>query len=181
MSEKYKIRNPEGIYFVTCTVIHWIDVFTRKNHKISLVESLEYCQKENGLIIYAWCLMSNHLHMVVKSQKNDISGTMRDFKKYTAREIIKNIKEEPESRREWFLRAFEGAGKDLKRITKYKFWKDGNHPIELDTNELIEQKIEYIHQNAVEELIVANAEDYLYSSARNYAGMDGLLNIEMIE
>ncbi len=106
---------------------------------------------------------------------------MRDFKKHTAREIIKNIKEEPESRREWLLRAFEGAGKNLKRITNYKFWQDGNHPIELDTNETIEQKINYIHFNPVEDLIVERPEDYLYSSARNYAGMNGVLNVEIMQ
>ncbi len=126
MSEKYKIRNPEGIYFVTSTVVHWIDVFTRANHKITLVESLEYCRKNKGLVIFAWCLMSSHLHMVVKATDNNLPEIMRDFKKHTAREIIKNIKEEPESRREWLLRAFEGAGKNLKRITNYKFWQDGN-------------------------------------------------------
>jgi REP element-mobilizing transposase RayT len=161
--------------------VHWIDVFTHKNHKISIVESLEYCQNEKGLVIYAWCLMSNHLRLVVKSTNSDLSGILRDFKKHTAREIIKNIKEEPESRREWLLRAFEGAGKNLKRVTNYKFWQDGNHPIELDSNNLIDQKIEYIHQNAVEELVVANAEDYLYSSARDYAGHNGLLKVEIIE
>jgi putative transposase len=181
MSEKYKIRNPEGIYFVTSTVVHWIDVFARANHKITLVESLEYCQKNKGLVIFAWCLMSSHLHMVVKATYNNLPEIMRDFKKHTAREIIKNIKEEPESRREWLLRTFEGAGKNLKRITNYKFWQDGNHPIELDTNETIEQKINYIHFNPVEDLIVERPEDYLYSSARNYAGMNGVLNVELMQ
>jgi putative transposase len=138
LSEKYKIRNPEGIYFVTLTVVDWIDVFTRKNHKISIVESLKYCQKEKGLIIYAWCLMSSHLHMIVKSQNNDLPGTLRDIKKFTARKIIENITAETESRREWLLKAFETSGKDLKRITKYKFWQDGNHPIELDTNKMLD-------------------------------------------
>lgn len=159
-------------------------VFTRANHKITLVESLEYCQNNKGLVIFAWCLMSSHMHMVVKATDNNLSEIMRDFKKHTAGEIIKNIKEDPESRRECLsaiasaqaglLRAFEGAGKNLKRITNFKFWQDGNHPIELDTNETIEQKTHYIHLNPVEDLIVERPEDYLYSSARNYAGMDGI-------
>lgn len=125
--------------------------------------------------------MSSHLHMVVKATDNNLPEIMRDFKKHTAREIIKNIKEEPESRREWLLRAFKGAGKNLKRITNYKFWQDGNHPIELDNNETIEQKINYIHLNPVEDLIVERPEDYLYSSARNYAGMDGVLDVELMQ
>lgn len=76
--------------------------------------------------------MSSHLHLIVSSESNKLSDTIRDFKKFTANEIIKNIKEYPESRREWLLRAFESAGKNFKRITNYKFWQDGNHPIELN-------------------------------------------------
>jgi REP element-mobilizing transposase RayT len=180
MSEKYKYRNPEGIYFVTSTVVFWIDVFTRNNHKQTIIESLEYCQQKKGLIIYAWVLMSSHLHMIVKAKDGNLSDIFRDFKKYTSKEIIKNIKEYPESRREWLLRAFERAGKDLKRITTYKFWHDGNHPIELDSKELVDEKLQYIHQNPVEEMIVMNIEDYWYSSAKNYRGMEGLLKVELI-
>ena len=101
MSDKYKIYNNDRAYFLTLTVVNWIDVFTRKNHKLTIVNSLKYCQKEKGLEIYGWCLMSNHLHLIVKAiGKYSLSEILRDFKKFTAKEIIKQIEEESESRRE---------------------------------------------------------------------------------
>ncbi len=98
MSDKYKIHEKEKAYFVTMTVVGWIDVFTRKNHKMQIVKSLQFCQKNKGLEIFAWCLMSNHLHMIVRSSGKDIlSDILRDFKKYTSRSIVEQIEEEHES------------------------------------------------------------------------------------
>ena len=182
MSEKYKIRDKDKAYFVTLTVVERIDVFTRKNHKLKIIESLKYCQKHKGLNIFAWVLMPSHLHMVVRADGDiTLSEILRDFKKYTAKEIIKQIKEEPESRREWLLKEFENAGKDLKRIKNYKFWQDGNHPKEISTNNFLNEKVNYIHLNPVEEMLVEQAEDYLYSSARNYMDLDNLLEVELID
>ena len=107
MSEKYKVRNRESAYFMTLTVTGWVDVFTRKNHRMAIVESLAYCQKHKGLEIYAWCLMSNHLHLLARSNgPSTLPEIIRDFKKRTAKTITQQIKEEPESRREWMLKIF---------------------------------------------------------------------------
>ena len=57
MSEKYKMHNPEGMYFLTMTIVHWIDLFTRPELSDVLVESIKHCQKEKGLVVYAWCIM----------------------------------------------------------------------------------------------------------------------------
>ncbi|MFN8258779.1 MAG: transposase [Bacteroidales bacterium] len=101
MSDKYKIRDNDKAYFITSTVVGWIDVFTRPNHKILIVDSLKYCIKNKGLTIYAWCLMSSHLHMICRAEKgNNLSDILRDFKGYTSKKIIEQIYEEPESRRE---------------------------------------------------------------------------------
>jgi REP element-mobilizing transposase RayT len=182
MSEKYKIYDKSKAYYVTLTVVNWIDVFTRKNHKLKIIESLKYCQAHKGLVIFAWVLMPSHLHIVVRADEEfTLSEILRDFKKHTAKEIIKQIKEEPESRREWLLNEFEKAGKDLKRIKNYKFWQDGNHPKEIITNRFLNEKVNYIHMNPVEDMLVSCAEDYLYSSARNYADLDNLLDVELID
>lgn len=182
MSEKYKIYHKDKAYFVTLTVIGWLDVFTRKNHKLKIVESLRYCQYNKGLTIFAWVLMPNHLHMVVRADgEYTLSEILRDFKKYTSKEIIKQIKDEPECRRKLFLCEFEKAGKKLKRIKHFKFWQDGNHPKEIFTNKFLNEKVNYIHMNPVEEMLVAQPEDYLYSSARNYAGLGHLLEVELID
>ena len=73
------------------------------------------------------------------------------------------------------------CGCSSKKHMKYKFWQNEYHPVELYSNELIDQKLEYIHNNPVKEGIVEAPEDYLYSSARDYSGMKGLLEIEFMD
>ena len=178
MSEKYKIRENDKAYFVTLTVVDWIDIFTRKVYKIKIVKSLKYCQMYKGLEIYAWCLMSNHLHMIVKAGNTQtLSEILRDFKKFTARVILLEIQDQSESRREWILERFMDTGKCVKRVEKYKFWQDGNHPELISCPKIFYQKLKYIHQNPVKEMIVENPVDYLFSSARNYAGMSNILPV----
>ncbi|MEQ9404678.1 MAG: transposase, partial [Cyclobacteriaceae bacterium] len=164
--DRYLIADQQAVYFLTFTVVGWIDVFTRKEYKIVIVDSLNYCIKEKGLMVYGWCLMSNHLHLVVRARDgHKISDIIRDFKKFTAKKIISMITNEPESRRGWMLNQFEYAGRRLKRISRYKFWKDDNHAIELDTVKLLSQKLDYIHMNPIESMIVEEPEDYLMSSS----------------
>lgn len=181
MSDKYAIRNKEGVYFLTLTVVDWIDVFTRPSLKDVIVDSLIYCQKEKGLIVYGWCLMPSHLHLIAASQTgNDLSAIIRDMKKFTSKKLIELIKSEPESRREWMLERFTEAGKDLKRITNYKLWQDGNMAKELLTNDMTIQKLEYTHNNPVKDRIVDEAEHYVYSSAGAYARKPGLIKVELL-
>jgi REP element-mobilizing transposase RayT len=178
MSEKYKIWNKEKVYFLTLTVVGWIDVFTHKNHKITIINSLKYCQKEKGLVLFGYCLMPSHLHLIARTEGiNSLSDVLRDFKKFTAKEVIKQVLHEPESRRDWMIAYFMKAGENLKGITNYKFWQDGNHPEEISSNRFFDEKLDYIHNNPVEELIVENPEDYFFSSARNYAGLNNYLDI----
>ena len=149
MSDKYKINDNNKAYFLTLTVVGWIDVFSRKNHKHTLFESLRYCQKEKGLEIYAYCLMSSHLHLIAKSisKQNSLSDILRDLKKFTSKAIVQSIINEPESRREWLLEYFKKAGEDLKNVKDYKFWQDGNHAEVIESNKFFDQKQNYIHNN----------------------------------
>ena len=178
MSDKYKMKEAEMAYFMTLTVVDWVDIFIRKNHKLKLLESLIYCQNNKGLEIYGWCLMSSHLHLIARATgSQSLSEIIRDFKKYLAKEIIKQIEEETESRRTWILARFQYNGKYLKRVEKYKFWQDGNHAEMIYSNKFFYEKLEYIYNNPVKELIVQHPEDYYFSSARNYAGLDFLLPV----
>ncbi len=180
-SENYKVENQNAVFFLTFTVTDWIDVFTRLNYRNIIVESLEYCKKNKGLVLYAWCLMTNHIHLVCSIEKPfRMSDFLRDFKKFTAKAVLNDILHLPESRRDWMLYRFEFAGKFDNRIEKYRFWQDKSHPVELTTNKMIEQRINYIHENPVKTGLVARAEDYLYSSARNYAGLSSVLEIDEI-
>ena len=170
------------LYFTTSTVIDWVDIFTRPSYRHIIVDSLSYCQSHKGLIIYAWVLMSNHLHMIVDTNDDNMVGdVLRDFKKFTNKKILKVLEQdEHESRREWLLDRFWFAGANDKRIKNYRFWQEGNHVEEIYTMEFLTQKLNYIHHNPVRAEIVVKPEDYLYSSALNYAGEKGLLNVELI-
>jgi putative transposase len=182
MSEKYKIRNQEKAYFITYAVTGWVDVFTRAEYKDLLLDNLRYCQKEKGLEVYAWCIMSNHIHMAVGTEgSNKIEDIIRDFKKFTSVVIMKAIEEnERESRREWMMDIFRKAAIESKKHQKYKFWQNEYHPKELFDRFVFKRCLDYIHRNPVKERIVENPEEYLYSSARDYAGLKGLLDIKWI-
>lgn len=182
MSTKYKVHDNERAYFITITTVGWIDVFTRLEQKENLVNSLRYCQKNKSLEIFAWCLMPSHLHMICRSGNQDIllSSIIRDFKKFTSKAIIKTIIEKPESRRDWMLEFFSNACKHLNRSQKYKVWQDGYHAKEIVKQSFFEEKLDYLHDNPVNDGIVTSPEDYLYSSARNYAELDSLIEIIQI-
>ena len=179
----YKIRNKEGIYFVTFAVIEWIDVFTRREYADIIIESLNYCRENKGLRIHAWCLMSNHMHLIISAKQGyDLSDILRDFKKYTSRRIIHLIEtNKHESRRNWMLWIFKSAGKRNKKNTTYQFWRQNNQPKEMVTNAFSDEKLDYIHNNPVESGIVSRPEDYQYSSARDYCGEKGLIEIDFME
>jgi len=180
-AENYFIKDQNAVYYLTFTVVDWVDVFTRNEYKTVIADSLNYCIDNKGLEVFAWCLMSNHLHLVCRATEGfQISDIIRDFKKFTAKTILDKIKTEPESRMDWMLYRFEFAGKFDNRISKYRFWQDTNHAIQLDNTELIEQKINYIHDNPVRAMIVGRQEDYLCSSACDYAGEQGLVNVQTI-
>ncbi|MEP7165780.1 MAG: transposase [Ferruginibacter sp.] len=179
----YKIRNTEGIHFVTFAVVEWVDVFTRKEYCEILLESIRYCQKEKGLILHAWCLMSNHVHLVISAKNNDTSDILRDLKKFTSKQIITAIEmNNNESRREWMIRIFKQAGRQNSRNLHYQFWRQENQPKELWSERFTNQKLNYIHFNPVLAGIVDKEEEYLYSSARDYYfGKNcGLLQIEYL-
>jgi len=165
MSELRKAKT-DLPYFVTLTTVGWIDVFTRKDYAEIIIESLKYCQKEKGLKIFAYFIMPSHIHLVIQQEDGKLSEVIRDFKSFTAKGIIKAIENNKfESRREWLLYMFKHFAKKTKQNNIYMFWQKTNYPIELTTNEMIDQKIDYIHNNPIEAGIVRDAENYVYSSA----------------
>ena len=184
MSTKYKFNNPEGIYFVSFTTVGWIDVFTRQVYRDLFLESLVYCRKEKGLNIHAWVIMSNHIHLIVSSKtEGELADVMRDLKKYTAYKILKEIQESTsESRKEWMMFLFAKAGKQNSNNTNHQFWRQDNHPIELDFHGgMFNQKLDYVHNNPVEAEIVEKAADDLYSSAKDYQEGKGLIEIDALQ
>ncbi len=179
----YRIKDENALYFLTFSTVEWIDVFTRKLYRDILVDSFRYCRMNKGLKLYSWVIMSNHVHMIVSASDGfKLSGILRDMKKHTSKKIIKSILEENESRKEWLVAVMQLAANRNSKEQKYQLWRNDNHPIELERSfiGMIDQKMNYIHDNPVEADIVEKAEDYLYSSARNYSGLNGMIEIDYL-
>lgn len=182
MSRKYKFYDPDALYFVTFTVVHWIDVFIRNQYRDILLDSWKHCQDKKGLEIYSWCIMSNHVHMIIGSQIEKLENIMRDMKSHTSTQLRLAINNNiHESRKQWMLEIMVKTGLKNKNNNDFQFWQQHNHPILLDTNKIMQQKLDYIHNNPVKAGFVDNPDDYLYSSARDYAGIKGLIEINFIE
>jgi len=169
MSEKYKIF-PGGLYFATLTAVGWIDVFTRSAYCDELIKNLNFCIDKKGLHVYSFCIMPSHLHMVANMEGDlNLGDLLRDFKSFTSKKIIKLIGENnEESRREWLLYLFKYFGEKNKHNVHNQFWQQENHPFELYSDKLIEEKINYIHNNPVAARIVTEAESYVYSSTNRF-------------
>jgi REP element-mobilizing transposase RayT len=176
--EGYVVRDQTLPHFITATVVDWIDVFTRKTYRDTVIECLEYCITNKAMVLYGYVIMSNHIHLIVQSSDGKLSDLIRDFKKFIATKILEKIQLEPESRREWMLERFKLATESHSRNKNYQFWQYGNHPEEIYTNAFMWSKLDYIHLNPVRAGIVEKASQYIYSSASNYVYDTGLLKIE---
>ncbi len=183
MARKYAIRDQEKFYFVTFTVVHWIDVFIRNEYRDIFVDSIKYCQREKGLLVGAWCLMTSHAHLIIgTSGKNKLEDIIRDLKSFTSRHIRKEMEASSnESRKEWILRAMYKTGHAKSNNKDFQFWQQHNHPIEMNTNEIIDSRIRYVHQNPVIAGFVNEPREWKYSSAKDYEGEKGLIDVVFLE
>ncbi|MDG1279023.1 MAG: transposase [Algoriphagus sp.] len=165
MGFEFKIRDQGAVHFLIFTVHQWTDVFTRKDYSDLLLESLIYCQKNKGLEIYSWVIMSNHIHLIASAKNENLSDLIRDFKKFTSKQIFKAIQDNPkESRKSWLILA-------LSHQNQIWFWEDGYHGEEIFSLKFFRSKVNYIHQNPVRAGIVEKEEEYLNSSAGDFYGI----------
>lgn len=181
----YRIADQFATYFLTFTIVGWVDLFTRKECKQILIESLKYCQEIKGLMLYAYVIMESHMHLVASAHEksNGLSSIIRDFKKFTSKEIVDWMQHNTiESRREWLDIVFKYYGKYNANNSVYQVWKQDNCPKICVMPEFTLQKINYIHQNPVVTGIVDDPIAYKYSSARNYAGLsDTVLDVIVLD
>ena len=132
--------------------------------------------QNKGLDVYAWCIMTNHVHLIVSSRDKPLDGIMRDHKRHTSGLLKAAIeKDVAESRREWMLELFGRSGKENSNNSSFQLWQQHNRPIELWSRDVIQQKLAYIHNNPVKAGFVEKGEDWIWSSARDYAGIRGML------
>ncbi len=157
-------------YFVTPTIRLWYYILDRHNRWEILADSLRFLVQEKALSIHGYVFMLNHLHLIVQSQ--DVSGFLRDFKSFTARELRKNI-EQTEPGLLQLFRTESGT---------YEFWKRTNMPEPLVSETFYFQKMNYIHNNPVKKQYVRKPEDWYWSSALTYeTGESGPLPLRRLD
>jgi len=177
MTQKYPIVEPRGCYSLTLNTIDRVDIFVRPFFKQIIVESLNYFIEKKGLLVYGWCLMTNHLHLIVDTKDGfNLPSLVSDFKTFTAKIILDDLNTESDIRREWIMKKIREAA----LFDKLEVWENSDHPVPISAgqNEDIQEYLKQIHNNPVRNKIVESPEDYLHSSARNYAGLKGLVNIQ---
>ena len=179
MSRKYKFHKPEAAYFVSFATVNWTKIFVEDIYFQILCDNLNFCRKEKGMEIYAYCLMPNHVHLVFRSLGENPAGLIGDFKGYTSKRLVELIKESNHQEKDLWLRTFLQAGLKTSNVKKHQLWQHDNQPFELYSPRLTKQKVDYIHRNPVAAGLVSQPENWKYSSARNYAGLDAAIEIDM--
>ena len=177
MSRNYRFHNPDAPYFVSFSVVKWLNIFEDDQYKNILLKSLRFCQQNKGMEIYAWCIMTNHVHLVFRSMNEQPPELLLgDFKSFTSNQIIKELlKYDHLAKNRMYLNVFKTAAEKLTNVKHHQFWQHHNHPIELWSNHVISQKIRYIHNNPVAAGYVSYPDEYAFSSARDYYGGKGVL------
>ena len=169
--DRYRILDPSAPHFLTCTVLQWLPLFAQPANARILLDSLDYLQREGGLTLYGYVILENHCHLLGCSP--DIGKTMASFKSYTAGAIVKRLTERHSPVLD--LLAFHKARHKTDR--EHQVWQEGSHPEQIAGEAMMLQKLEYIHGNPVARGYVDDAVHWRYSSARNYAGMAGLIGV----
>jgi len=161
-------------YFITATTVNWLPLFGNPDIARIIFESLALLQKERRIIIHAYVLMENHLHLVAASE--NLSKEVANFKSFTARRSIDFYRE----RGNQFILEQLALHKLAHRSDRdYQFWQEGVHPEQIHSQEMYEQKIRYIHYNPVRRGYVDEPEHWRYSSARNYANLEAVLDLDL--
>jgi len=170
---RYKIYEPTHPHFLTCTILHWIPLFTNKESVSILIESFKYLQKNDNFKLYAYVILENHIHIV--AQSDDIAKSMAKFKWHTARALLTLLKDRNVKT---ILEQLEFYKKAHKSDRKYQVWQEGLQPKLIQNDATMISKINYIHRNPVKRGYVNKTIHWRYSSARNYEGVNGLLEVE---
>lgn len=182
MPSKYVIGDQQAPHFISFATVQWVDALSRPIYKDIIVDSLRYCQQEKGLILYAYVIMSNHVHIIASAKEGfKLTDILRDLKKFTSKQLFTAIEDNPqESRKSWMLWLFRSTGANNSNNQNIQVWQQDNRPIELSTPEMAKQRLDYLHNNPVAEGIVFEAQHYVYSSAFDYSGGKGFLKIDFL-
>ncbi len=169
---RYTITEPDKPHFLTYTVVEWLPVFTRQETVQILLDCWQY-QRQQGLRLYGYVVLENHCHVVVQGDKLD--ALVARFKSYTARKIIDYLQARQVDP---ILKRLRFAKKAHKQDRAYQFWQEGCHAELILSDDMMRQKLEYIHMNPVKRGYIEKPEHWRYSSAGHYLGHGGLLVID---
>ncbi|MCE5267432.1 MAG: transposase [Planctomycetaceae bacterium] len=169
---RYKIYDTIYPHFLTCTIVGWVPVFTRRETVDIVLDSWRFLQDNGRLALYGYVILENHLHLIASAQ--DLARQIAEFKSFTATKIIELLKAKRVDR---LLQQFERLKAKHKDDRAHQFWQEGSHPQQIDGDEIMWQKLEYIHNNPVVRGYVDDPLHWRYSSARNYAGQVGLVPV----
>lgn len=172
---RYKVYEPTHPHFITCTILHWLPLFTNKDSVQIIIDSLSHLQKSDNLIIFSYVILENHLHLV--AQSDDITKTMQKFKSYTAYELLRLLQK---NNAQTLLKQLSYHKKAHRTESTYQVWEEGFHPKLIQSDTMMREKIEYIHHNPVKRGYIEEAEHWRYSSAKDYTGKDGILAVERV-
>ena len=167
---RYRVVKPNAPHFLTATVVNWLPVFASRPIAQILLDSLRFLQEQERIILYAYVIQEKHTHLVAEA--DDLSKEMGDFKSWTARAIIEFLKDR---KAHHILDQLAELKLPHKTDRTYQLWQEGSHPQLIQGEAMMRQKIEYIHNNPVKRGYVDKPTDWRYSSARNYARMEGLI------
>jgi REP element-mobilizing transposase RayT len=169
---RYKICEGNRPHFLTCTIVNWIPIFTRSETVGIVFDSWRYLQDRGRMAIFGYVVLENHVHWIASSP--DLGKEVGDFKSYTARQIIDLLQER---RVHVLLEQLKFHKARFKTDRVYQLWQEGSHPQMIENDEVMRQKLEYIHYNPVKRGYVDDPTHWRYSSARNYAGQPGLIDV----
>ena len=170
---RYKIvMQGEIPYFLTCTVIEWIPVFGNPAIAGIIIDSLRFLHEQRRMTLHAYVIMENHLHLIASA--TDLSKEIGDFKSFTARACIKWFEEHE---RKWILKKLHFHKAPHKTGQEFQFWQEGSHPQCVQNEAMLQNKLEYIHNNPIERGYVDEPGHWRYSSYRNYLGLDAILPV----
>ena len=167
--------NTEAPHFVTCTVVKWLLLFADPRIVNILLNAIRHLQAENILRLHGYVVMENHLHMIVSGQ--DVSAAIISFKKFTARQIVEYLRE---NARSGMLRELSFTMRKQGDSRQHQVWQSDFHPQAIAGEDMLRQKLDYMHANPVRRGYVVEPTYWRNSSACNYAGMEGVLEIDIL-
>lgn len=172
--DRYKIYDEEYPYLITSGIRYGFPVFAIPAATQIVLESLTYLQEKKDVRLIAYVIMENHVHLIV--QGVSLAMKLGGFKSYCARGIIDFLFENGHTN---VLKRLKRVKKPQKTDRRYQFWEEGFHPKQIAGDDMMIQKIEYIHNNPVKRGYVDEPEHWRYSSARDYAGGEGLIPVTL--